>query len=107
MNWNTLIYAGMAAAAAGFMTALAVFIELKIPETAVYLLGTRQKKETALIREREAELRDETAGKPEQEKTKETLFAVQRRIISVWPEGISDTETDGRRGPERRTAPLS
>ena len=51
MNWDSLIYAGTAAAAAGFSTALAVFIDLKISETAAYLSGRERRKEEQRIRE--------------------------------------------------------
>ena len=105
MNWEMLIYAGLAAAAAGFMTALAVFIELKIPETAAFLSGSRREEGEDRIRKREAALRN--AAVPEAKTEKSSHFVVRRRIISVWPEGISDTENDSGNGQNRRTEPLT
>ena len=66
MNWDSLIYAGTAAAAAGFSTALAVFIELKISETAAYLSGRERRKE------------------------EQKQFIIKKEIIAFWPDGVRE-----------------
>ncbi len=105
MNWDMLIYAGLAAAAAGFMTAFAVFIELKIPETAAFLSGRSRRKGADRIRKREAVRR--ASSVPDAETEQGGHFILRRRILSAWPEGISDTENESGNGQNRRTEPLT
>ena len=103
MNWDSLIYAGTAAAAAGFSTALAVFIELKISETAAYLSGRERRKEEQRIREEEQKLR-----KGEQKALEEKIFVIKKEIIAFWPDGVREwAEGDVLPGTAGgRTAPL-
>ena len=88
MNWDILINAGTAAAAAGFMASLTLFIELKIPEAAACLRRKRRKRTASRM----------VPGIPEESPAPaqgREHFAIRRTVIAVWPEGPREwTESD-------------
>jgi len=80
MNWDILINAGTAAAAAGFMASLTLFIELKIPEAAACLRRKRRRRTAPGMLPEIAE--ESPAPAPER-----GHFVIRRTILAVWPEG--------------------
>ena len=96
MNWEILIYAGMAAAGAGLMTAGILFVELEIPAAAAVLSGRAQRKEVERIREH---------GRNPEKDTDPVRFHVCRRVLISFcddpPEGVPAASES-----EHKTKPL-
>ena len=96
MNWEILIYAGMAAAGAGLMTAGILYVELEIPAAAAVLSGRAKQREVEKIRER---------GRNAEKNCAHVSFQIQRRVLLSFAEETSE-EAAAIPDAEHRTKPL-
>ena len=96
MNWEILIYAGMAAAGAGLMTAGILYVELEIPAAAAVLSGRAKQREVEKIREQ---------GRNAERNCVPVSFRIERRVLISFAEETAE-ETPAVPDAEHRTKPL-
>ncbi len=96
MNWEILIYAGMAAAGAGLMTAGILYVELEIHAAAAVLSGRAKQREVEKIREQ---------GRNAEKNCAPVCFQIQRRVLLSFSEEIPE-EIPAVSETEHRTKPL-